>query len=47
MTINANKKDLRQKDKRTIIYHKSTSDGGALVMMCGRDEEPQSSVATH
>jgi len=47
MTINVNKKDLRQKDKRIVIYHISTSDGGALVMMCGRDEEPQSSVATH
>jgi hypothetical protein len=45
MTINANKEDLRRKDKRTVIYHKSTNDGGALVMMCGTDEEPQSNVA--
>jgi hypothetical protein len=28
------------KDKRALIYHKSTNDEGALTMMCGRDEEP-------
>jgi hypothetical protein len=28
--------------KRVVIFHKSTSDEGALAMMCGRDEEPQS-----
>jgi hypothetical protein len=33
MTINNNKED-----------HKSNSDGGALVTMCGRNEEPQSNV---
>jgi hypothetical protein len=27
-------------DERTIICHKSASDGGALGMMCGKDEEP-------
>ncbi len=31
-------------DKRVVIFHKSTSDGGALAMVCGRDEEPRSSV---
>jgi hypothetical protein len=34
MTINNNKED-----------HKLNSDGGTLVMMCGREEEPQPSVA--
>jgi hypothetical protein len=31
-------------DKKVVIYHKSTSDEGALVMICGRDEEPRPSV---
>jgi len=38
MTINNDK---------TVIYHKLGSDGGALVMMCGKDEEPQPSATTH
>jgi len=38
MTINNNKKDL--KDESSVIYHKLTSDKGALAMMCERDEEP-------
>jgi hypothetical protein len=38
MTINNNKEDLRQKNYH-LIYHKSTSDKGALAMMCERDEE--------
>jgi hypothetical protein len=28
-------------NERVVIYHKSTNDGGALTMMCGRDAEPQ------
>jgi hypothetical protein len=34
-------------DKRVVIFHKSTDDGGALAMMFGKDEEPQSSVVAH
>jgi hypothetical protein len=34
MTINNNK------DKKIVVYHKSTSDRGALTMMCGKNEEP-------
>jgi hypothetical protein len=26
-------------DKKVDFCHKSASDGGALAMMCGRDEE--------
>jgi hypothetical protein len=37
MTINDNKEDLK---KGAIIYHKSTNDEGALIMMCEKDEEP-------
>jgi hypothetical protein len=29
-----------------ILCHKSTNDGGALVGMCGRDEDLWLSVAT-
>ncbi len=25
-------------DKRAIVYHKSTNEGGALAMTCERDE---------
>jgi hypothetical protein len=28
-------------NERVVIYHKSTNDGGALTMMCGRDEKPR------
>ncbi len=31
-------------DEKAIICHKSTSDEGALTMMCGRDEEPRPSA---
>ncbi len=37
MTINDNKEDLK---KKVVIYHKWVNDGGALTMMCGRNEEP-------
>jgi hypothetical protein len=37
----------RLKIKKVIIYHKSANDGVALVMMCGKDEEPQLTVATN
>jgi hypothetical protein len=30
-----------------IIYHKSASDGDALTMMCGKDEEPRPSRTSH
>jgi hypothetical protein len=30
---------------KVVVYHKSTNDGGALVIMCGRNEEPRPSVA--
>jgi hypothetical protein len=33
-------------DKRVVICHKSASDKGALVMICGRDEEPRPSATT-
>jgi hypothetical protein len=42
MTINNKKDDLRQ--KKVVVCHKLASDGVALAMMCGRDEELQSSV---
>jgi hypothetical protein len=32
-------------DKRVVICHKLVNDGGALTMMCGRDEEPRPNVA--
>ncbi len=31
-------------DERVVIYHKSAGDKGALVMICGRDEEPRPSA---
>jgi hypothetical protein len=31
-------------NERVVIYHKSTSDEGAFVMICGRDEEPRPSA---
>ncbi len=34
-------------DKRVVICHKSASDKGALVMICGRDEEPWPSATTY
>jgi hypothetical protein len=37
MTINDNKEDLNEK---AIVCHKLASDGGALTMMCRRNEEP-------
>jgi hypothetical protein len=33
-------------DKRIVICHKSTSDGSALTIMCGRDEQPWPNAAT-
>jgi hypothetical protein len=36
----------KTQDEKVVIYHKLTNDGGALAMMCGRDEKPQSNVAT-
>jgi hypothetical protein len=38
MTINNNKKDLRQ--KKTVVYRKLTHDKGALAMMYGKYEKP-------
>jgi len=29
------------------FYHKSIIDGGALVMLCGRNEKPQPSAVAH
>jgi hypothetical protein len=43
MTINDNKKDLRQKNYHC---HKLINDIGALVMMHGKDEELKPNVAT-
>jgi len=37
MIINDNKKNLR---KKAIIFHKSSSDGSALAIVCEKDEEP-------
>jgi hypothetical protein len=31
---------------KKILWHKSTSDGGALANMCGRDEELWLSMVT-
>ncbi len=33
-------------NKRVVICHKSTIDGSALTMMCGRDEEPWPNATT-
>jgi hypothetical protein len=33
--------------KELSFCHKLASDGGALAMMCERDEEPQPSVVAH
>ncbi len=44
MTINDNKEDLGW--KKINLCHKSTSDGGALAMMCEREKEPQPGTAT-
>jgi hypothetical protein len=30
-----------------VIYHKLDSDGGALAMMCGRNQEPQPSATAY
>jgi len=43
MTINDNKKNLRQK---IVICHKSSSDKGALAMMCGKDEKFRPTIVT-
>jgi hypothetical protein len=37
MTIDNNKEDLKRK---SYHYRKLPNDGGALAMMCGRDEKP-------
>jgi hypothetical protein len=34
-------------NKKTIVYHKLVNDRGALVGMCGRDEECLPSATTH
>jgi hypothetical protein len=34
-------------NKKTIVYHKLVNDRGALVGMCGRDEECFPSTTTH
>ncbi len=44
MMINDNIENLRWK---SYFCHKLVSDGGALVMMCGRDEEFGPSVIAH
>jgi hypothetical protein len=44
MMINDNKEDVRRK---IVICHKLINGGGALAMMCGRDEEPQPSATTY
>ncbi len=31
--------------KKILYGHKSTSGGGALAMMCGREKEPQPGTA--
>jgi hypothetical protein len=35
---------MKTYDEKAVIYHKLGSDGGALVMMCARDEESQPSA---
>jgi hypothetical protein len=40
-----NKEDLKW--KKAIVCHKSTSDGGAIAMMCEKDEKPPLSVVAH
>jgi selenophosphate synthetase-related protein len=37
----------KTKNKKAIICHKSANDGGALIMMCGRNEKPQPSAIAH
>jgi hypothetical protein len=34
----------KTQDEKVVICHKLTSDGGALTMMCGRDEKPWSNA---
>jgi len=34
-------------DKKVVFYHKSASDGGALAMMCEKDEEPWPSAEAY
>jgi hypothetical protein len=31
--------------KKIVVCHKSTNDGSAVTMMCGKDEKPWPSVA--
>jgi hypothetical protein len=38
---------MRTHGYEMTVCHKSAIDGGALVMMCGRDEEPQPSAIAH
>jgi hypothetical protein len=40
MYINFKDENPSIKNTRSIVYRKSTCDGGALAMMCGKDEEP-------
>jgi hypothetical protein len=34
-------------NKKKFIYHKLANDEGALIMMCGRNEEFQLGAAVH
>jgi len=45
MTINNNKEDLRWKN--SVIYYKLVSNGGALAMVCGKDEKPWPKRSLH
>ncbi len=36
----------KTEDEKVVVYHNSASDGGALAMTCGKDEEPWPSVTT-
>jgi len=44
-TINNDKK--KTWTKKIVFCHKSASDGGAPVMMCGKDEEPWPSAEAY
>jgi hypothetical protein len=45
MTINNNKEDLRW--KICVIFYKLVSNGGALAMVCGKDEKPWPKRSLH
>jgi len=44
MTINDNKKKSSKMERAVVVCHKLTNDGGALAMMCGKNEEHQLSA---